>query len=178
MIKLNILAREQKKNLKLRHLHHVLKNIDFVLILIGVTIALMLLFSRIIMQDTFNNIVAQTTLITRNSQSYNNRVRSVNSEINAVDQIQKDFLDWHKIFSELSSITENDITFTYIRMAADDKTLRLRGHAGTRDGLLHLKAAMEDSELFNKIDFPLTNILEQKDINFEMSAVINLNKIR
>jgi hypothetical protein len=177
MININILPQETKKELRLRHIHAALKDIDFMLIVFGSVIGLMLLFARLIMQNDFNSIVDQTSLITRNSQSYNLRVRDINTKVNSVDQIQKDFLVWSRVFNLLSEISNDGLSFNYIKVNRDDKSIKTRGTAKTRESLLLLKEKMEASNYFNKIDFPLANILEKTDISFEINAGLELNKL-
>ena len=177
MININILPQESKKELRLRHIHLALINIDYIMMICFCVIGLMLLFSRLIMQNDFNRIVNETSLITRNSQSYNLRVREINSKVSSVDQIQKDFLVWSKTFSFLSDITDEDISFSNIKVSKDGASIKTGGVAKTREALLKLKEKLESSDYFNRIDFPLENILEKKDITFEINAGLNLAKL-
>lgn len=177
MININILPQETKKELRLRHIHLSLISVGYTMIIFFCCISLMLLFSRLLLQNNFNRVVDETSLISRNSQSYNIRVREINSKVNSVDQIQKDFLVWSKAFYFLSEIADEGISFSNIKVSKDGSSIKTSGVAKTREALLNLKAKLESSDYFNKIDFPLENILEKKDIIFEINAGINLAKL-
>ena len=177
MININILPRETKNELRLRRIYLALVKLGYTLIICFCVIALMLLFSRLILQNYFYRVIDETSLISRNSQSYNLRVREINSKITSVDKIQKDFLVWSKAFYFLSDITDEGISFTNIRVSKDGAFIKTDGVAKTREALLGLKEKLESSDYFNKIEFPLENILEKTDINFQINAGLNLAKL-
>lgn len=162
----------------MRHIHRALINISYTMMLSFCLIAMMLLFSRLIMLSYFNRIVDETSLISRNSQSYNIRVREINSKVNSVEQIQKDFLVWSRVFSYLSDISDEEISFSSIKLNKDGASIKTGGVAKTRDALLDLKNKIESSDYFTKIDFPLENILEKNNITFEINAGLNLAKLQ
>lgn len=173
MLSLNLVSQELRNDLKLRRLYKILKRVDFVLIIFIIFIAVMMLVAKIMLQNNFNQVVEQTTRITKNSQSYNLKVREINAKINAVEQIQKDFIVWTDIYEELAALTNEDITFTGINLNGTNKTLKVGGLAKTRDGLMAFKDKLEKSEYFSKIDFPISNILEKANVNFQINAAIN-----
>lgn len=177
MININILPQDAKNELRLRHLHLSLVNLGYVIIIGFCIINLMLLSAKLIMKNSFNRIVAETSYISRNSQSYNIRVRDINAKVNSVNLIQKDFLVWSKAFLILSEIAEEQISFSSVKVSKDSASIRTSGTATTRDALLNLKKKMETSEVFNNIEFPLENILEKTDIIFEINAGLNLAKL-
>ncbi len=47
-----------------------------------IAVAIILLAARLILQNNFNNIVAQATLVSRNNQCYNIKVREINNKLN------------------------------------------------------------------------------------------------
>lgn len=174
MLKLNLVSQELKKELKLRHLYKFLKKVDYIFIIISIVIAIMLLTARVILQNNFNSVVEQTTQITKNSQSYNTKVREINAKISSVEQIQKDFVAWSGIFSELEKIANDGIVFASVRFNYNDKSAKFSGNAKTRDDLIAFKEQLEQSSLFKQIDFPVSNILEKTDINFDLNAKLSL----
>lgn len=178
MITINILSQETKKELKLRRIHTAIKNSGFVFVLVIIVISMMMLIARIIMQETFNGIVAQTTLITRNSQSYNSKVREINTKINSVEQIQKGHTTPSAILTLLSGFTDDNIVYSSINISTTNNTINTRGFAGTRESLLGLKDKMESSGIFTNIEFPLANILEKTNITFTINAKINPDRIK
>ena len=92
MITLNLISEELKKEIKLRHLYLFIKKINLALIVITIIIAIILLAAKTILQVNFNNIVEQTTLVTKNNQGYNNKIKEINSKIDFIEKIQNDFI--------------------------------------------------------------------------------------
>lgn len=178
MININILPQEAKNELRLRHLHLSLVNVGYAVVIGFCIISLMMLSARLIMKNCFNRIVAETSYVSRNSQSYNIRVRDINAKINSVNQIQKDFLVWSRALLLLSEIAEEQIFFSSVKVSKDTASIKTTGTATTRDALLNLKNKMESSDAFNNIEFPLENILEKRDIIFEINAGLNLAKLQ
>jgi hypothetical protein len=92
MLTLNLISEELKKQIKLRHLYLFIKKVNLALIVITIFIAIILSVAKAILQVNFNNIVEQTTLVTRNNQGYNNKIKEINSKINFVEKIQSAFV--------------------------------------------------------------------------------------
>lgn len=177
MLKLNLISQELKKEIKLRRLYGSLKRIYALLIIVTATAAIMLLTARVILQNNFNKVVEQTTLITKNSQSYNIKVREINSQLSSIEKIQNDFIFWSRLLGGLTEEVKDDITFYYLGLDKNTKTLKLKGVSATRESLLAFKENLEKSTVFDGIDFPLTNILQKNNINFEIAAKLNLNNL-
>lgn len=174
MLTLNLISDELKKEIKLRHLYLLIKKINLTLIIITIAAAIVLLSAKTILQTQFNNIVNQTTLITKNSQGYNNKIKIINSKLDFVETIQNNFIPWSNLLKTVADITTGDIGLSYLKINLEEQTIKIKGRAGQRDSLLDFKQKMEASTIFREIDFPLKNILEKENINFEINAKINL----
>lgn len=177
MLTLNLVSAEQKKEIKLRHLYGFIKKISLALIIIAVIIAIILLAAKIVLQFKFNDIVEQTTLVTKNNQGYNSKVREINGKLNFIAKIQDDYIPWSNLIKKLAEITPADINFSYLKLNAQDKTISLKGKAKFRDSLLDFKDEMAANPVFQDIDFPIKNILEKENIDFEINAKLDLTKI-
>lgn len=177
MLRLNLISEELKQNIKLKHIYKMLKRAIFLLIIITIFIAIIFLVSKIILQNNFNKIVEQTTLITKNSQGRNTKIREINIKINYVDEIQNDYIEWSYLLEDLARNINNNIIFNLINIDGEEKKIELKGIAISRNSLLLLKDGLDDSDIFINIDFPISNILEKKDINFEIKADINLKSV-
>lgn len=177
MITLNLISEQKKKEIKIKHLHQLLKKIDLVVIIFVCLIAIMILIAKIMLQNTFNTTINQTTLITKNAQGSTLKVRDINNKISSVEQVQADFLVWTKLLDQLATSTPNGITYTHIRAGAD-KNLRITGIADTRDALIALKKSFETVAMFDKFDFPLSNMLQKEDINFEIITKIKTDSLK
>ena len=177
MLHLNLVSQELKQEIKLRHIYKMLKQANYILIIITIFIAIIILVAKIILQNNFNKVVEQTTLITRESQGQNIKIRDINDRLNYIGKIQDNFITWSFLFKELADNVNNDISFYSIKINKERKEIDLRGIAKSRNSLLVLKKSFDNSDIFLDIDFPMKNILEKEDINFEIKASLDLDKI-
>ena len=177
MLTLNLVSAEQKKEIKLRHLYGFIKKINLTLIVIAILIAIILLVAKIVLQLKFNNTVEQTTLVTKNNQGYNSKVREINNKLNFITKIQDEYIPWSNLVKKLTEITPTDISFSYLKLDAQDKTISLKGKAKFRDSLLNFKDKMAADPVFQDIGFPIKNILEKENIDFEINAKLDLTQI-
>jgi len=174
MLTLNLISEELKKEIKLRHLYLFIKKINLALIIITIIIAIILLTAKTILQVNFNNIVDQTTLVTKNNQGYNNKIKNINSRLDFVEKIQNGFIPSSNLLKTIADITSRDIGLYYLKINFEEKTIKIKGKAGLRDSLIDFKQKMEATNLFKDINFPIKNILEKENIDFEINAKINL----
>jgi Tfp pilus assembly protein PilN len=178
MLNLNLVSRELKQETKLRHIYKMLRQANYVLIIITIFIAIVMLVAKIILQNNFNKIVEETTLITRDSQGWNSKIREVNTRLSFVKKIQDDFIPWSFLFKDLGNYVNSELSFYSIKIDRDKSMIELRGAARDRDSLLSLKSGLEKSDIFYDIDFPVKNILEKENIDFEIKAGLNLKNIK
>ncbi len=177
MLQLNLISANLKNDIKLRHIYSLIKKISYILIIITIATAIILLAAKLILQNNFNNIVAQTTLVTKNNQGYNIKVREINNKLNYITNIQNNYIAWSFLIENLSQITPTDVSFYLTKINLKDKTIKIKGRAGLRASLLALKQNMENSIFFQEIDFPIKNILEKTDIDFEINAKLNAGNL-
>jgi len=178
MLKLNLVSQELKQEIKLRHIYKMLKQADYILIIITIFVAVVILAAKIILQNNFNKIVEETTLITKDSQGQNSKIREVNTRLSFVEKIQSNFIPWSYLFKDLAIYANSDTNFYLIKASQEKKEIELKGIAKTRESLLALKEGLEKSAIFYDLDFPIKNILEKNDIDFEIKAKINLENIK
>lgn len=174
MLTLNLVSAGQKKEIKLRHIYGLVKTIDLTLVIITITIAVILLIAKMILQLNFNNIVEQTTLVTRTNQGYNNNVREINNKLNFIKKIQDEFIPWSNLIKNLAEITPADISLHQIKISSPEQTIKITGRAGLRSSLLNFKDKMAAAAYFKDIEFPIKDILEKENIDFEINAKLNL----
>ena len=177
MIALNLISLEQKKEIKLRHVYIFIKNINFILIFIALLVAIILMVSKSLIQLNINRLISQTILVVPSTRSYANSIVEVNKQIDFVHKIQDEFIPWSNLIKNLSLMASADINFYYLKVDSSDKTIKIKGNAALRDGLLNLKQKMESSKYFHDIEFPIKNILEKENIDFEIKAKLNIKNI-
>jgi len=175
MLTLNLISEQQKKEIKLRHVYGFIKKVNLSLIIITIAVAIILLVAKTILQLKFNDVVEQTTLVTKTNLGYNNKVREINDKLNFVSKVQGNFIPWSNMLKSLADITGQDINLYYLKADAQNKTIQIKGKAKFRDGLLNFKDKLAALPEFSEINFPVQNILEKENIDFEINAKINLS---
>lgn len=178
MITLNLISEELKKQIKFKHIFLLLKRIYYIFLVLIIVLSIMILSARIILQNRFNDVVEQTSLISRSDKSNGSKISEINSKLDTVAEIQDKFVYWSKLFSNIFNSISDDISLSYFSVNQLDKTIKFQGLAKTRESLLSLNNDLEKSNLFTDINFPMSNILEEKNINFEINAKINLSQLK
>jgi Tfp pilus assembly protein PilN len=174
MLTLNLVSAVQKKEIKLRHVYGLIKTVNYILIIIAIIIAIILLVAKTILQSKFNEIVSETTLVTKTNQGYNNNVREINDKLNFIGKIQNDYIPWSVLLTSLAEMTPSDVSLNYLKVNSQGQTIKIKGNAKLRSSLLDFKDRLATSAYFKDIEFPIQNILEKENIDFEINAKLNL----
>ncbi len=177
MIKLNLVSKQLKEEIKLRRIYKLFKKINCILIILIIITAIIFLTARLILQNNFNKVVAQTTLVTKKNQSYNTKVQEINAKLDFISKIQNDFIIWSNLIEFLAQNTPPDITLSLIEINKESQKLTIMGFSRSRDSLLILKDNIEISNKFQDLNFPVKNILKKEDINFDIEATLNLDQL-
>lgn len=177
MLTINLISQELKNKIKLRHIYHLLKRMNYILSFIVLVSAVALVVLKYLIQDTFDGIISETGLITKNSQGYNSMAKDINGKLSAVSKIQDDYVPWSRLLEIISNISPADVSLTSINISKDNKTIRLKGFANTRESLLALKDALEADKIYKNVDFPVKNLMEKNNITFDIVAGLDLNAL-
>ena len=178
MLTLNLVSKELREDIKSKHIYNLLKKICLLIITVSIFISIILLSAKIMMQNNFNKIVEQTTLVTGTSSSYNQKVNTINSKISSVKNIQNNYIALSYLIESLSKITPNSLSYSMMEINIEEKKMELRGSADDRDDLLAIKKGLGELGVFENIESPIQNILQKKDINFQINANINIDALK
>lgn len=173
MLELNIIPSELKKEIKIKEL---IKSIDLIVYIITFSIIfyeIVLFGSQLFLQNYLSEISSQNTIVTRNTDNYSKQVKDINKQISCIDTIQKENIKWSSLLSTLLNSIPEDIKLRSALLNKKDDSLFISGVAGTRDSLISLRKYFENSNNFNLISFPVQNLVEKRNINFEVSLKIN-----
>ena len=178
MIRINLLPPQRKKEINLDKMNRWLIFFGsglLILILIFVLLALNSYFYLLI------TLSSQQKLIDRSQggselQEVNQLEEEINQANQKIDQIynlQSQFIHWTPVIEELIDLTPSGIYFTNFSYQQTANQVQLSGHAKKREDLLQLKKSIESSQYFQEIESPLTNLLKQEDIDFNLNFNIN-----
>jgi len=173
MLKLNILPEEFKKEIRLFFVYTVFRNIILLLVFLTATSGIVFLLGDAILQVYIDNSGFTKTITQNNFQNLNERVENAESKINYVLNIQENAINWSKLLEDIMNKTNDNIGFSKITINREKYQLDLFGHAKARADLIKLKDEFENSDSYLSIDFPIQNILEKDDIDFDMLITVD-----
>jgi len=177
MLTLNLISQQLKQQIKLRRTYSMIKKLSCFFLILIVIYSFTLLFAEYLMQQKFNEIVNQTTQITKNSQSYNNKVKKINSQLIFIDKIQENLLKFSCLLDKVNKANGNKVTFQVISVSKETGKLIIKGNALTRDDLILFKKNLESLNLIAEVNLPLNNLLSKENVDFEIEAKLVKEKL-
>ncbi|HEX8974377.1 MAG TPA: PilN domain-containing protein [Patescibacteria group bacterium] len=103
--------------------------------------------------------------------TYQDKFKQVNDEVQALTKIQSGHLYWSHVFSQLSSNTPDGILISNI--STKDFQVFVIGRAKTRDDLLDFKNKIASSSCFTNINVPLSDLVVKEDVDFQMDFTVS-----
>lgn len=171
MITLNIISPELKKEIKLKNTYQIMKR---AFIMIGVFLffySIILISSKFVLQSYLDEIGQKNTDVNDATNKTIQMVDDINKKIDKVSTIQKKEIDWIGLLELISANTASEIK--YNRMSMDKiNGLTLSGESKTRDGLIKIKKFLDEATFLSDVNFPISNLLEKENINFNITAKI------
>jgi len=178
MLNINLVSEELKKEISLRRIYVILKRISCYFILIIVIYSIVLVFARLLVSIKFEEIVEQTTLISKNTQSYNSKVKEINSKVDFIKGVQNNFIQLSCFIKELDKLSGPALSIEQIKFNREKGVVILSGKAKERQALLYFKDKLGSSGYFTEVDLPLENLFTKTDIDFEITAKTNLENFK
>ena len=172
MISLNLISPEQQKILRIRYIYLSIKNLLLVVALLTLLSALVLIPWQIRLVDLTANVKTFKILSSKQSNSIGKKINELNDKILSLSAIQSAGYAWPDLLSELSQITPEGVYLLKINANSEVKVFTINGYALTRDSLLKFKANLDKSPYFKNVESPLTNYLEESNIDFEIKGLL------
>ncbi len=169
---LNVLS-PVKKN-KLEQLIHFLftKNILEIALLFLAILASTYVWGWLVLSQVFNDLSQSSLLVSRDRLGYNQEIKSINLMIKEVDLASQDYAALTPKLIELTTSTPANVKFVSLTLDRRKKNLTLAGTAKTRADLLAFEQALHAIPWIEKTTTPLSQLLTQTDINFQITAVL------
>ena len=170
MMRLNLLGDEAKKKIE--------KSITMITLING---AIVLAATTTILTGIF---VAGKECLSRKMQIVGERgvsveevrVEEVNRKMAQLSQLQEKYIKWSETLKNVVGLIPEGIKIYRLEIDRDSGILRINGLAQTRDNYLTLEKQLRESELVEKINAPVANLLKPKDIAFNLEATLKLVK--
>jgi len=168
--RLNLLPETLKKQTKRTLL--LLATKDAVLSLVAAIsfVAIMLLGSRTILENTITRVGRNITVVEKQNTGINQAIATINQRTAAFAAIKREWQSSSVPLAVIAELVPTGVTLHTLEVNLSSRTVRMQGYAPTRDLFLAFKNGMERSPQFVAVESPLTNILVPRQITFTLSA--------
>lgn len=177
MITLNLIPPLQKKELRLLRVFIVIKNVIIYLLLYVTVAAIILLCAKLILQNNFNQVVADYNLNNRTGQLLGQEIKQFNQKLINIQTIQADYTAWSEFLISVNELLPNDVVLYNITLDKQTKEIQISGRAKTRQALLDYQQKLNASAYLEKVEIPLSTLLEKENIDFTIISKFNLDKL-
>lgn len=163
--KLNLLANDRKDDLRSAALLIKVEAILFAL-LVATALTVFALFSgHLIVHGTRLDYDARSISSSKEYEELMSQVRAINGYLKRTDAARPS-VAWSHVLRAATELVPDGIRLSSIQATADGR-MTISGTAATRDALLTMKDALEESPLFEEVTSPLSNILQKRDVKFD-----------
>lgn len=172
MLILNILPPEVKNEIKFKS---IFKSIIFSLCLISFCIiaySIVLYGCKFYLENYFLEISSKNVIATKNTDNYSKQVKDINKQISYIEGIEKNSVIWSNLIKFLFDNFPSDIKIKNININKSDNSMIISGIAGTRSSLILIRKYFEENNNFSLLSFPIQNLVEKQNINFEIKLLI------
>jgi hypothetical protein len=172
MITLNILPNEIKKGIKLKTTYLKLKNLYAALIIIAAIYGSVILAGKWLIEDKQIKTMEKSSLLSKSlDNNHSMIIKDLNGKIDAISDIQNEFISFSSLLNEMAKLTNEGIKMQNFSIGKDGN-FSFAGTALSRNDLLLFKNNLENSDYFEKIDFPISNLTQQENVSFNLIAKI------
>jgi hypothetical protein len=153
------------------------KRVNFLLVIFAIFLAAIFFGADFIMKKNLQEYLAFSKLSKNGQELTDDKITVINEEIDNASLVQKDFFPASGLIKEVSDLLTGGISLYNLRFDLDKKTAKISGLADSRENFLIFKDNLESSKIFTKISSPLTSILQKQNIEFEISAELDLSQL-
>jgi Tfp pilus assembly PilM family ATPase/Tfp pilus assembly protein PilN len=116
-------------------------------------------------ETTLKNLTTQSNA---KSNDVSTQVQAINAVATKVNKVAG-HIKATKIVNQIASAKPGDVVITDYNIDLEGGTINIKGIAGTRQSLVDLKKSLEETKDFSGINIPLSSILVEQNINFELN---------
>ncbi len=183
MITLDLLPLKEKKRFNLNIWYLLAKKITiFFSGLIG-TVTVILFLVNYILKIDVDNINKQHSAIVKSNQKINYEIKQWNDNLKRLSKIQEDNIEFSTILFQFSDLVPRGISLNFLSLDTDlsDRkssrylNVKLKGVAKTRDDLVGFKEKLNNLDFVENVKLPISSLLKQENIDFELNFKFYLN---
>jgi len=168
MLALNIIPEELKKEMVLKKLVRSTRIVLLFLTASTLIYAITLFGCRLILESHRKDISSQNIIVTKNTDNYSKQVKEINKQVTTIAEIQQNNIYWSPLIKTLFDNIPDDIKLSRVAFSKTDHSLTIAGVAGTRNSLINLRQYLENNNNFSVASFPVQNLIEKQNINFDI----------
>ena len=172
MITLNLIAPQQKKEIKNQYLYLSLKRIFILIAIFAVFVTVMIKGAEAVLQQEALKYQQQTNVLKKSQNIYNQQIKDINNSLQALEQIQKNFYPTTNLLLRINELIPEAIYIVSLNYNHPDQTLLMKGKADNRQVLLNFQADIKKIDFIEKVELPLSTILKKEDIDFELKITL------
>jgi hypothetical protein len=161
----------------LKRAYFMVKRVNFLLVVFAIFLAAIFFGADFTMKKNLQEYLSFSNPSKNGQELTDDKITAINEEIDNAILVQKDFFPSSKLIEEASGLLTDGISLHNLRFDLDKKTAKISGLADSRENFLIFKDSLEFSKIFIKINYPLTSILQKQNIEFEISAELDLSQL-
>lgn len=171
MIELNLLSPEKKKKVNDIIRFVFMKSILELCVVLISLMGIITLMSQKILEDRFNQIALQTTLITSEHTPVGQKIKSINTRIRQIEYIQRPYHPLSIPFQKMREQTPKGVQWKSISFQENGRVL-LEGEANTRQELLEFRDALTKLPFVQQVEAPLSTIVSATHVRFTFTIIL------
>jgi len=175
MLKINLLPKRQRKRIKLLTSYQNIVFSGLILIILIIFLIIFLGGSLIFLNFKYQEIQKKISLeqsriiYAETVEGMERKVKEINKELIDLRRVQNERSNLYQIIENISDDLLSDVKVYNLDVNSETKKITISGYSASRENLLSIKNTLETLSKYQDIDFPLSNLVNSKDINFRFS---------
>ncbi|MFH1610765.1 MAG: hypothetical protein ABIA91_02635 [Patescibacteria group bacterium] len=170
MITLNLATSKIKKKISREIIFSLVKDVLLLILFAVLTNATFIFISHEMLNKDFERIKNQKNLIRMHNQPFSIEVAEINRRMTKINKIQGAYTKWSEIIIKLNRIIPKDVKVSNMEFDKEKDKFLISGTAKYRQDFLNLKESLKKSNIVFDISSPLSNLLNQEDLNFSLTG--------
>jgi len=175
MLKINLLPTKQRKRIRLLTSYQNIVFSGLILIILIIFLIIFLGGSLIFLNFKYQEIQKKISLeqsriiYAETVEGMERKVKEINKELVDLRRVQNERSNLYQIIENISDDLLSDVKVYNLDVNSETKKITISGYSASREDLLSIKNTLETFSKYQDIDFPLSNLVNPKDINFRFS---------
>lgn len=178
----NLLPKEAQNEIKYERVRSRFLNMSLWIVISLAVLIVLMLGARIYLKSESkrvnNLIIFQKEVVSqKENQALKKELAEFNIHLSNLIKFEKGHAYWSEVLIELARITPSDIAIDALTADREDKKMTVMGFAKTRDSVLQFRRNLLDSDFFEDVNFPLSNLIRPTDVSFRYTFFVNQDEL-